>query len=529
MARVLHISDLHIETLERAETCVYQLCSDIQRELRIETLDAIVVSGDNSELAKPTEYKATAAFVIQLCETMHVASENLLVVPGNHDVDWASADESYFVMRASEAPPLSVSRYQDQANRDYVEVVKDASAYEMRFHNYAEYHREVTGRNYPLEYGRQFEVIRSRDNRVVLLGLNSAWNLDHYYPNRSSIEATALNRGLVAARKCASEVGCEQRIVAVWHHPIHGDGALQDIAFLQRLVVDEVVAVLHGHVHKPESEQFNYEWSAEGRRLWVLGAGTLDSPDVHSGYPWHYSIISIEEDHLEVRSRGRSERDGAWHSDGRYLIARGMPPDDVLRLPLMKSRHGSSLELGLAADDPHSNLLQRVSDLKTRLNERQYDVIGYRIAVEAWIFDPNGRLLLQERGPACRDETGKLECIGGQVIGDDLIESLNSYVRKRLGENVRVAVDELLDEQPTRHVEVHGPEDWLVVSYLCRLIEGEPHPVDSTKTAALRWVELAELHNIPDEYLSRSTSRARDVYRIRFRTNPYFSNAGRPA
>jgi 3',5'-cyclic AMP phosphodiesterase CpdA len=529
MARVLHISDLHLETLERAETCVYQLCSDIQRELGIETLDAIIVSGDNSEFAQPTEYKATAAFVKQLCETMHVASKNLLVVPGNHDVDWVSAKESYFVVRASEAPASSVSRYQDHGNRNYVEVVTDARAYERRFHNYAQYHRDVTGRAYPLEYSRQFEVVTSTDNKLVLLGLNSAWNLDHYYPNRSSIEATALNRGLVAARECASEVGSEPRIFAVWHHPIHGDGALQDTAFLQRLVVDEVVAVLHGHIHKPENEQFNYEWSTGGRKLWVLGAGTLDSPDVYSGYPWHYSLISIQEDHLEVRSRAKSERDGAWHSDGRYLVARGMPPDDVLRLPLTKSRQGSSVELGPAHDDRQSNLLRRVSDLTTRLNERQYNVIGYRIAVEAWIFDPNGRLLLQERGPACRDETGKFECIGGQVTGDDLIESLNSYVRKRLGESVRVEVDELLDEQPTRHVEVHGPEDWLVVSYLCRLIEGEPHAVESTKTAALRWVELAELHSIPDEDLSRSTSRARDVYRIRFRTNPYFSNAGRPA
>lgn len=529
MARILHISDLHLKTLERAETCVYQLCSDIQRELEIETLDAIIVSGDNSEFALRTEYEATAAFIMQLCETMQVATENLLIVPGNHDVDWVSAKKSYSVMRASEAPPSSVSRYQNQANRDYVEVVTDASAYEQRFRNYAEYHRHVTRRTYPLEYNRQFEVVTSKDNTVVLLGLNSAWNLDHYYPNRSSIEAGALNQGLLAARKCALEVGSEARIFAVWHHPIHGDGALRDIAFLQRLVVDEVVAVLHGHVHKPENEQFNYEWSTEGRKLWVLGAGTLDSPDVHSGYPWHYSIISIQDDHLEVRSRGKADRDGAWHSDGRYLVARGMPPDDVLCLPLMKARPGSSIDLASGHDNRQSNLLRGVSDLKTRLNERQYNVIGYRIAVEAWIFDPNGRLLLQERGPACRDETGKFECIGGQVIGDNLIESIDYYVRKRLGDGVRVKVDELLDEQPTRHVEVHGPEDWLVVSYLCRLIEGEPQPVDSTKTAALRWVELAELHDIPDEDLSRSTSRARDVYRIRFRTNPYFSNAGRPA
>lgn len=64
-----------------------------------------------------------------------------------------------------------------------------------------------------------------------------------------------------------------------------------------------------------------------------------------------------------------------------------------------------------------------------------------------------------------------------------------------------------------------------MVSYLCRLVEGEPEIVDESKTAALRWVKLTELHALPDETLSRSTSRARDLYRIKYRTAPYFSRA----
>jgi hypothetical protein len=306
---------------------------------------------------------------------------------------------------------------------------------------------------------------------------------------------------------------------------------LKDLSFLQRLLVDDVIGILHGHVHKPMNDQVTYEWAAHGRRLLLLGAGTLDSHDVHRGYPWHYSLVNIEADQLQVQSRGKLERDGAWRPNAQYLVGRGKAPSDILRLELVTPppRAPAGLVSSVGPGSGRARLLRTVSELKARLAERQFDATGYRIAVEALIFDPNGKLLVQERGADCRDEIGKLECIGGQVLDDDLLQSLIGIVHDRVGEGVRIEVDELLDEQPTRYVERHGPEDWIVVSYLCRLIEGEPHPMNPRKTAALRWVDLAELHTIPDEHLSRSTSRARDVYRAKYRTNPYFSLAGRLA
>jgi hypothetical protein len=41
-------------------------------------------------------------------------------------------------------------------------------------------------------------------------------------------------------------------------------------------------------------------------------------------------------------------------------------------------------------------------------------------------------------------------------------------------------------------------------------------------TEHLDWYALDDVFNMPDERLSRSTSRVRDMYRIRYRDKPYF-------
>lgn len=524
MALLLHLSDLHLRDVERAETALGQLTDDLSGELEIDRLDFVVISGDSTDFASAEEYEAAGSFVRQLCEEYRVAPEQLLVVPGNHDVDWTVSKELYTVRRTESAPPRTASQYQDPENKRYVEVVTDDEAYKRRFANFAAYHAAVTGREYPLDYERQVQVLRTTDGGVVLLGLNSAWNLDHYHKERSSIPLRALNGGLKEVRRTAREDAVR---VVVWHHPWSGEAALADTEFFQRLAVNGFVVALHGHVHKPELEQFHYEHSAEGRRLHLVGAGTLDAPDVSRGYPYQYNLLEIGERAIELRSRAREERDGAWHADARFGAGKGRPRTDSLALDLPGAEAGAPTMIEATAVPPRDRLapMRSLAEVTQHLRERRLDATGYRIAVEALIFDANGLLLLQERGENARDEVGKLEGIGGTVFSDDLVECVHHHVRDEIGASVRIDVDELLEVRPTRFVERDAPEDWVVVSYLCRLVEGEPEIVDKSKTRALHWFRLTALHALPDEKLSRSTSRARDLYRIKYRTTPYFSRA----
>lgn len=524
MALLLHISDLHLRDIERAETSLGQLIDDLSGELEIGCLDFVVISGDSTDFASASEYGAAESFVKGLCREYEVAPDQLLVVPGNHDVDWSMSKALYDIVRTDEAPHVTTAQYQDPENKRYVEVVTDYEAYKRRFANFAAYHEAVTGREYALDYERQFQVLTTADSGVVVLGLNSAWNLDHYHKQDSSIPQRALNSGLREVRAAAG--GDAVRIV-VWHHPLKGDAALPDTAFLQRLAVNGFVVGLHGHVHKPELDQFNYEHSAEGRRIYLVGAGTLDAQDVTRGYPYQYNVVEIRDGVITVRSRGREERDGAWHADPRFGLGKGKPLTDRLTLDLPGGEDDVPTLIEASPAPPRDRVdpIKTLEDVTQHLRERRLDATGYRIAVEALIFDANGLLLLQERGHNARDEVGKLEGVGGTVFSNDLLECVEHHVREEIGASVRIEVDELLEVRPTRFVERAAPEDWVVVSYLCRLVEGEPETVDESKTAALCWFKLTELHALPDEKLSRSTSRARDLYRIKYRTTPYFSRA----
>ena len=75
--RLLHLSDLHVGTVEQPE---------IEGSLGtlIERADPqlIVVTGDLTHRGRPAEHERAAAFLKRL-------GPPLLVVPGNHDIPWA--------------------------------------------------------------------------------------------------------------------------------------------------------------------------------------------------------------------------------------------------------------------------------------------------------------------------------------------------------------------------------------------------------------------------------------------------------
>ena len=76
-ARLLHLSDLHVGTVEEPE---------IERALDtlIERADPtlIVATGDLTHRARPQEHRRAAEFLKRL-------ERPLLVIPGNHDIPWA--------------------------------------------------------------------------------------------------------------------------------------------------------------------------------------------------------------------------------------------------------------------------------------------------------------------------------------------------------------------------------------------------------------------------------------------------------
>ncbi|MFZ2989504.1 metallophosphoesterase [Ideonella sp.] len=97
--RLLHLSDIHFRSpicltphldrdrpfRSRLEHDIEKLCGD--DGIRV---DVILVGGDIAYKADPVEYGAAKAWLLHIAKICGCRASNILTVPGNHDVNWAT-------------------------------------------------------------------------------------------------------------------------------------------------------------------------------------------------------------------------------------------------------------------------------------------------------------------------------------------------------------------------------------------------------------------------------------------------------
>jgi ADP-ribose pyrophosphatase YjhB (NUDIX family) len=507
---VLNLSDLHFAVGADAETQFSLLAEDLRQDLYCTRLDAIILAGDIANLCRAEEYALAVEFVNRLVDQFRVPREAILIIPGNHDVDWSVTQAGFQrVTRKSISKPHPENAW-DPGKGNYVHVC-DAAKYETRFEQFSNFYRTVTGKDYSLEYDKQYTVIRFEREGLIFAGMNSAWCLDHLRPGAPAIRARAVNRLLDEMSRIPSS-GAHHRI-AVWHHPIHSgsDDRIRDIGFIERLTKFGFRVGIHGHVHEQGADWFRYD---SGRGMEIIATGTFGAPtrELPTGSPWEYNLLKFGEGALVVESRYRIGMDRPWRPYGiwpegptstspRYTIP-------LRRMPKLPSQMYS-----------RSQLLEFV-------RAEGMDPTQYRLAVEANIFNAEGKLLLQKRGAKARDERGKYEGVGGE-LGDmqDLHDCLRKEIGEEIGSRVVVNVDTLFEVRPVVFEEDdRGPQDWIIVSYLCRLVAGNPKAMDAGRTGEIRWFSLAEAFSLQEAQLSRSTFRFLQLYREKYQQRPYYES-----
>jgi len=315
--RLLHLSDLHFATKDQATVSYAQLAADLRQQGVTDRLDALIVSGDLVNRTEAAEYDAARLFLEHLMTGFGLSARQITLVPGNHDVSWHLAESAYSLRkRAQQRGPLPPGSFVEHG-ADVIEV-RDEDAYRLRFQPFAELYRLIKGVEYPFDYADQATFDDPPDSGLLILGLNSAWEIDQHFRDRASIHPEALARALL---KLGPPSAAQLRI-AVFHHPIHSgeDSRIRDTAFLQQLAVHGFRLVLHGHVHKADSERYRYERAAGGRQIEIVAAGTFGAPThewVH-GYPLQYNLLLVTPDKITVETRCRREVNGAWEADARW-------------------------------------------------------------------------------------------------------------------------------------------------------------------------------------------------------------------
>ncbi|MCY1032644.1 metallophosphoesterase [Corallococcus sp. BB11-1] len=336
--RILHLSDLHVGAGQDPINLLEPLLTDLRdREdgLGVERVDYLVISGDITNRATPEEFEQAREFVSQLIHELGLTSERCIIVPGNHDLHWDTDVYNLKKKRQVSEKDLKPGMFHQTGD---VYFVRDEVKYPERFRHFSErFYHPLMQKEYPLSEKHQCIPFLFSDTHLQFLAMNSAWEIDEHFRDRSSVNDSALSRGLVEAERQVAEARKAGTLAAdakvlrlgVWHHPITGNEKIQADAFMQRLQKADVRVCLHGHVHEDRADLFGYMHPT--RRIHVVGAGSFGAPTAGrpESVPRLYNLLTVKRDlsGIRVHTRSLPKQGGSW---GPHAVWKG-PEKNVMR------------------------------------------------------------------------------------------------------------------------------------------------------------------------------------------------------
>ena len=336
-ACILHLSDLHLQTNDDAYLWHHQLAADLE-ELEVDHLDAVVISGDITNLSTGEEYNAAQVFIKKICDSpdLPISSERIVIVPGNHDLNWKKSREGYpLFWKQDYQEAIKTGEFEAISAKKHIEygdiiALRHKELYQERFRYFKEFYDRIkAAEQYSLDYEQQYTLCICPEQRLLIVGFNSAWELDHYYRQRASIHPIALTNAL---KKIKENGGYSDYLkIAVWHHPLQSpfEDRIKDHTFIiEKLAQAGFRLALHGHIHRAETSLYSYDRTTNGRRVHLVAAGTFGAPIKAwiPGYPLQYNLLTIEGNQLIVNTRRRESHNESWKPDARWIQGRGENP-----------------------------------------------------------------------------------------------------------------------------------------------------------------------------------------------------------
>ncbi len=317
--RILHLSDLHFSDKTNTETMLKLLLQDIRSEEKgfpsISTVEYLVVSGDMTDKGTLVGFEKAREFVEKLVGELKLSFDRCIFVPGNHDVH--DRDDAY-EKREDESGQMIRVRHQTN--------------FPKRFEPFSDYFvHKLLLKPYPLTYEDQGIPYLFPETGIQFLTLNSAWNIDKYGRDRASVHpdavASVITRADEEVKQAISHAPLtkNQSIlrIGVWHHPLAGEGNMQNIDFMSQLQKANMQLCLHGDAHKAKAELFGHRHP--GIDVEIIGAGSFgsDSSGRPESTPRLYNVLEIERDpksrrHERIRVHTRQQKTARQAWEGWY-------------------------------------------------------------------------------------------------------------------------------------------------------------------------------------------------------------------
>jgi 3',5'-cyclic AMP phosphodiesterase CpdA len=301
---VLHVSDLQFGKYHRFadpaggfDTLLRRLCDDLDLLAGDHGLvpDVVALTGDLAEWGMPAEFEQVAMFCEQLRDHLKLDPDRLLIVPGNHDINWKLCS-SYFDGCAGDGV---------EPRPPYWPKWKHYVGLFQRLYRDVERYRFTQ-----LEPWTLFEISALQ---LVVAGLNSTIHESHLDADHHGFLGEEQLRWF-ADRLADYRRRGWLRLGMVHHNAVRraaiDEENLKDADDLRNILGDQLHLLLHGHTHEGRVEML-------GPALTVISTGSAavardqrpGPPRVPGEVPNQYQLV-------------RLTPDGLWHATREYAYER---------------------------------------------------------------------------------------------------------------------------------------------------------------------------------------------------------------
>ncbi|WP_047534305.1 metallophosphoesterase family protein [Methylotenera sp. N17] len=334
MYSILHITDLHraiSDPISNSELLSALICdqdSYQQEDPPIRPPDAIVVSGDiiqgvglntpNSEQELSSQYDVALDFLSDLAKRfLNGDRSKIIIVPGNHDIDWNVSFSSMELVDDSKYPKNLPSvlfekdspyRWDWKSRQLY--QIKDQELYSQRlaaFWNFFKKFYSGINNMMRVEPWSSANLYSLDEGRIAIAAFNSCHGNDCF-----SFHGDIPREVIAQSHIDLKDLGPWRLRVAVWHHDVEGPPYRHD--YMDKEIVRGMIGRgfrlgLYGHQHRVQITPQNVHLLTQETMV-VASAGSLCAGlrELPMGAYRGYSIIEIHDDYSGARIHVREMR-----------------------------------------------------------------------------------------------------------------------------------------------------------------------------------------------------------------------------
>lgn len=302
---VLHITDPHFASGKARGQHAWRLesesgpLSSMTEALRLglgnDPVGLVVLTGDLTFLGSEEEFDEAAIALRKLLGLLDLSTDHLVVMPGNHDIQWSTEDAYRYGASVSQAPPEARKNYERFYAKLFRHPPSEHLAMGRRFLLPCGIAVEICALNSStLETGKKFLAGMGRINEGSFGTV--ARELGWHNNQTASLRVLAIHHHLALTEDLEPEGGFLQ-----------GYGLAVDAVRIQRMAAKfGVQLAIHGHKHRsfiwrssvyelPEHAQLKHKLG----ELSIVGGGSVGSTDTESASNY-FNILSFEPGGLKL-------------------------------------------------------------------------------------------------------------------------------------------------------------------------------------------------------------------------------------